>query len=123
MRSVATRLVIVDDSAAFRTMAGELLAVEGFDVVGTAGDGTSALALVARLRPDVVLLDVALPDAVGFEVAGALTALPCRPRVVLVSSRDWSSLGARVTRSGAVGFLTKSELDGATLTALLDGPR
>lgn len=120
MRAVATRLVIVDDSAAFRTRAGELLAVEGFDVVGTARDGTSALALVARLRPDVVLLDVALPDAVGFEVAGALVSLPCRPRVVLVSSRDWSCLGSRVLQSGAVGFLAKSELDGPALTALLD---
>lgn len=120
---MATRLVIVDDSVVFRTLAGQLLAADGFDVVGDAGDAASALAVVARQRPDVVLLDVALPDVEGFAAARMLIRLKCRPRVVLVSSRDWSSLASRVADSGAVGFLPKSELDGATLTALLERAR
>lgn len=123
MSVMTARLVIVDDSAQFRALAGELLAAEGFDVVGSAADAASAVRVVRRERPDVVVLDVALPDAQGFEVASRLVALACRPRVVLVSSRDWSCLQERVTESGAAGFLPKSELDGETLTTMLERPR
>src|SRR5438105_2788065 len=79
-------VLIVDDHPSFRATARALLQAEGFDVVGEAEDGASALALVAELRPDVVLLDVQLPDLDGFEVAQRLGA--DGPAVVLVSSRD-----------------------------------
>jgi DNA-binding NarL/FixJ family response regulator len=120
---MAPRLVIVDDSAPFRALAAELLASEGYDVVGSAGDGAAAVALVGREQPDLVVLDVGLPDVEGFTLARRLSALPCPPLVVLVSSRDWNCLPQRVTESGAVGFLPKSELDGDRLTALLAAPR
>jgi DNA-binding NarL/FixJ family response regulator len=116
---VARSVLIVDDHPSFRTTAHALLEAEGFDVVGEAEDGESALEAVRRLRPDIVLLDVQLPGIDGFEVAELLTANGNSPSVVLTSSRDASDFGALVERSGARGFLPKAELSGAALSALL----
>ncbi len=112
-------VLIVDDHPSFRANARALLEAEGFDVVGEAEDGESALSAAARLRPELVLLDVQLPDLDGFEVAARLTNGGGGPAVVLVSSRDGSDFGPLVERSGARGFIPKAELSGAALTALL----
>jgi DNA-binding NarL/FixJ family response regulator len=110
-------LLIVDDHAGFRSLARRLLTVGGFEVVGEAADGRAAIAAARRLRPDVVLLDVQLPDIDGPEVAARLAAANglC-PAVVLTSSRDLHDLGAI---GGVRGFIPKSELSGAALEALL----
>jgi DNA-binding NarL/FixJ family response regulator len=115
---VSRRVVIVDDHAPFRASARRLLELEGWTVVGEAADGASGVATVEQVRPDLVLLDIALPDTTGFDVANRLSGGPAR--VVLVSSRDDSDFGGRVRRSGAVGFIAKDELSGAALTALLE---
>jgi DNA-binding NarL/FixJ family response regulator len=117
---MATTVLIVDDHPSFRATARLLLQSEGFDVVGEAEDGASALAAVRELRPDLVLLDVQLPDTDGFEVAARLTGNGHGPAVVLVSSRDRSDFGPLVARSGARGFVAKAELSGAALAALLE---
>jgi len=114
----ATALV-VDDHPTFRRFARKLLESAGLFVVGDAPDGASALSAVRELRPDVVLLDVLLPDTTGFEVARALAAEPARPLVVLTSSRSAADLGGLPVREGVAGFIAKSELTVATLTALL----
>ena len=108
----------MDDHAPFRASARRLLELEGWSVVGEATDGAEALTTVRRLRPDVVLLDIALPDSSGFDVAERLAGDPAR--VVLVSSRDPGDLGRRVRRSGAVGFIAKDELTGPALAQLLE---
>jgi DNA-binding NarL/FixJ family response regulator len=113
------RVLIVDDHPSFRTSARRLLEAEGFAVVGEAGDGAAALARVAELAPELVLLDVQLPDASGFEVARRLTAAPGGPAVVLTSSRDWSDDDRLVLDSGARGFVPKDDLSGAALCALI----
>jgi DNA-binding NarL/FixJ family response regulator len=112
-------VLIVDDHPSFRASARMLLQDEGFDVVGEAEDGESALAAVAELHPDLVLLDVQLPDMDGFDVAARLTANGTGPAVVLVSSRDGSDFGGLVRDSGARGFIPKGELSGARIAALL----
>ncbi len=112
-------VLIVDDHPSFRSSAHALLEAEGFEVVGEAEDGESAIEAVRRLRPDVVLLDVQLPDIDGFEVARRLTWNGGGPSVVLLSSRDGCDFGPLVARSGARGFLPKDELSGAAVTALL----
>ena len=112
-------VLIVDDHPSFRANARALLEADGFDVVGEAEDGASALRAVDELRPELVLLDVQLPDLDGFEVARRLTGGSFRPAVVLVSSRDGADFGALVERSGARGFIPKAELSGAALSALL----
>jgi DNA-binding NarL/FixJ family response regulator len=118
-RGVRPTVLIVDDHDGFRESARALLEAEGFAVVGGAADGAAAIAEVARLRPDVVLLDVQLPDVDGFTVAGRLAAGPDPPRVVLISSRDAAAYGPSVDTAPVCGFLAKRELSGASLAALV----
>jgi DNA-binding NarL/FixJ family response regulator len=115
------RVLIVDDHPSFRRFATRLLAGAGFRVVGEAEDGKSALAAARRLRPELVLLDVLLPDMSGFEVAEALAVDATRPLVVLVSSRSASELGAALEASRADGFIAKEELTAEALAAFVEG--
>lgn len=116
---MAASVLIVDDHAGFRATARRLLESEGYLVVGEAEDGAAALATVGELLPDVVLLDVQLPDLDGFEVASRLTGTPAAPAVILVSSRDGADYGSLASDSGARGFIAKSDLSGAALEELL----
>lgn len=116
------RVLVVDDHAGFRAAARRLLEADGWHVVGEAADGVSAEAEFARLRPDVVLLDVGLPDHDGFVVAERLAGL-APAQIVLVSSRERAAYGDRIASSLAVGFLGKGELDGDALRQLLDARR
>jgi DNA-binding NarL/FixJ family response regulator len=88
-------------------------------VIGEAADGASAIAAIGSLEPDVVLLDVQLPDMNGFEVAAKVTSNGSGPAIVLVSSRDGTDFGPLVLESGARGFIPKDELSGARLAALI----
>jgi DNA-binding NarL/FixJ family response regulator len=112
-------VLIVDDHPSFRASARALLEAEGFVVVGEAENGVQALRVAKETRPDVVLLDVQLPDFDGFEVASRLTANGSSALVVLTSSRDGSDFGHLVPDSGARGFIPKAELSGEALTALI----
>jgi DNA-binding NarL/FixJ family response regulator len=112
-------VLIVDDHENFRTMARALLEANGFDVVGEVGDGASVLAEVRKLRPDLVLLDIQLPDFDGFTVADRLGETNEPPVIVLTSSRAESSYRRRIARSPARGFIAKAELSGEALAALL----
>jgi DNA-binding NarL/FixJ family response regulator len=112
-------VVIVDDHDDFRTSARALLEAEGFEVVGEAADGTEALAAVAALRPDIVLLDIQLPGPDGFAVAEQLAVGSDPPTVVLISSRDARAYGTRLVQTSARGFLPKSALSGEALAALV----
>ena len=116
---MATTVLIVDDHPSFRASARMLLESEGFDVIGEAEDGAAALEAVRELAPQVVLLDVQLPDIDGFEVASRLTTNGGSSAIVLTSSRDVNDLGALAEREGVRGFIPKSELSGAALEALL----
>jgi DNA-binding NarL/FixJ family response regulator len=117
---MAFRLLIVDDHPSFRASARAILEAEGFVIVGEASDGASALVAVAELAPDVVLLDVQLPDASGFDLCERILAENgAAPGVILVSSRNAEDYGPRVAGSGALGFLPKAELSGEAVTALL----
>jgi DNA-binding NarL/FixJ family response regulator len=110
--------LIVDDHAAFRASARGLLQDEGFQVVGEAEDGRSGLELALALDPDLVLLDVALPDLSGLDVADRLAG--GHSKVVLVSSRRPDDFGARLREAPVLGFISKDELSGAVLAELLE---
>ena len=116
---MTTTVLIVDDHPSFRASARALLAAEGFQVVGEAEDGAGGLRRTRELRPDLVLLDVQLPDLDGFDVAARLTSNRAAPAVILVSSRDRDDLGSQLARSGARGFIPKAELSAAGITELL----
>jgi DNA-binding NarL/FixJ family response regulator len=112
-------LLIVDDHEGFRRSARTLLELEGFDVVGVAADGPSALSAIEALRPEIVLLDVQLPGMDGFEVVRRLRVRQEQPRVILISSRDRSAYASQPIEAPVLGFLGKSELSGAALHALV----
>jgi DNA-binding NarL/FixJ family response regulator len=112
-------VLIVDDHPSFRASARVLLESEGFNVIGEAVDGASAVQETCRLKPQLVLLDVQLPDIDGFDVAARITGRPDSPAVILVSSRDSSDFGPLVSRSGARGFVPKAELSGERVQELL----
>ena len=112
-------VLVVDDHQGFRSRARLLLEADGYEVVGEAADGRSAVDEARRLHPDLVLLDVQLPDLDGFEVAAQITGADGGPAVVLTSSRDWSDSRELLARSGASGFLPKDQLSGATIAELL----
>ena len=112
-------MLIVDDHEAFRASARRLLEADGFDVVGEAADGVEALEAFTVLRPQIVLLDIQLPGANGFLVAEQLARGPHPPAVVLISSRDAATYGSRLVKTSARGFLTKADLSGKALTAII----
>jgi DNA-binding NarL/FixJ family response regulator len=116
---MAYTVLIVDDHPSFRASARIVLESEGFDVVGEAEDGASAITQCCRLRPQVVLLDVQLPDTDGFDVCAQLMAHDASQKVILTSSRDSSDFGPLVHTSGARGFVPKAELSGERVQELL----
>ena len=113
-------VLIVDDHPSFRRCARALLTSEGFDVVGEAADGTSALEAATALDPELILLDIQLPDIDGFEVAKRLLADDPKRQIVLVSSRDRTAYGPLIEESGARGFVSKGDLSGAAIERLLE---
>lgn len=116
---VPTTVLIVDDDDGFRVLVGAFLQSEGFEVVGEAHDGKSALEAARRLHPDLVLLDVQLPDIDGFAVARDLAVDDDPPPVVLTSSHSRSDFGSQIEQSDALGFISKDELSGAALQQML----
>ena len=116
---MAATVLIVDDHPSFRHSARLLLESDGWEVVGEAADGHTALTAARELTPDLVLLDVQLPDLDGFEVSRRLRANGQAPMVVMTSSRDACDYGTLATDNGAAGFVPKSELTGAALEALV----
>jgi DNA-binding NarL/FixJ family response regulator len=102
-----TRVLVVDDQPPFRAVVREMLICAGFDVVGEAADGAGALVAQVALQPDVVLLDVRLPDTSGVDIARAMTSQDRPPTVILTSTDDYRYA---VAESGAAGFVPKSEL-------------
>jgi DNA-binding NarL/FixJ family response regulator len=118
---VTRSVLIVDDHSGFRSFARVFLESVGFDVIGEAGTGATAIEAVARLQPDVVLLDVLLPDLDGFEVTRRIREGRRPPVVILTSTRDAADFGHRIETSGARGFVAKAELSRTGLEGLLSG--
>lgn len=115
---VQRTVLIVDDHPSFRASARAMLEAGDFQVIAEAGDGSTALELLKRLRPDVVLLDVQLPDMSGFDVCIECGDID-ETAIVLVSSRDGSDFGDLIERCGARGFIPKGELTTEALSAFL----
>ena len=114
-----TRVLIVDDHAPFRSIARQVLTADGFLIVGEAADGAEAIRACGELHPDLVLLDVQLPDIDGFTVATVLTTRMHPPTVVLVSSRSPTDYGSRIEDCRALGYIAKAELSGDAVRRLL----
>jgi two-component system CitB family response regulator len=110
-QAMATSVLIVDDDATFRGTARELLRERGYLVVGEAVTVKDARMAVAALNPDVVLLDITLPDGDGITLATELSKPDdSRPRVLLTSSDERLAPPELVERCGATGFVPKTQL-------------
>jgi DNA-binding NarL/FixJ family response regulator len=111
------RLLVVDDHPVVRMgLVAMLSEHEEFEVVGEAADGASGVDAARRLAPDVVVLDLQLPDTTGFAVAEEIAG---DTAVVITSTHEDDDFGALARRSGARGFVSKSELSGAAIERLL----
>jgi DNA-binding NarL/FixJ family response regulator len=112
-------VLIVDDHPSFRASARRMLEANGYNVVGELDNGDGVVAAVEKLNPEVLLLDVHLPDVDGFEVTRRLLDANATPQVVLISSHDFTDLDEAVGASGARGFVAKSELSAEAISLLI----
>jgi len=113
------RILLADDHALFRDGLASLLAAWGHDVVGQAADGTAAVELATRLRPDIVLMDVAMPGGGGLGATREISAaMPDVAIVMLTASEDIDDLFAAI-KAGARGYLLKN-LEAAELRGMLE---
>ncbi len=112
-------MLVVDDHAGFREMARALAVSGGLEVVAEAADGATALTLCQQHHPDLVLLDIGLPDLDGFDVRRRILEGVDPPVVLLTSSRDAAAYGARLVGPEPIAFVPKDELSVAALVDLL----
>jgi CheY-like chemotaxis protein len=119
---VPLTILIVDDSAPFRDLAQQILARDGFTVVGSAGSSAEALASAATLRPQVVLVDVNLGADSGFDLARQLRrGGRDAPSVVLMSTHSADEFAELIAESPAAGFVPKESLSGDAVRVLVSG--
>jgi DNA-binding NarL/FixJ family response regulator len=117
---MTSRVLIVDDHAGFRRLARTLLELGGFEVVGEAATGRDAIEMIATIRPDVVLLDIQLPDVNGFAVCHGIRTDWPDIRVVLCSVHRITDFGTGYADSGAHGFAAKDQFSARQITVILN---
>jgi DNA-binding NarL/FixJ family response regulator len=118
---VLPRIVIVDDDPTFLAAVRGLLEAHGFDVVGEASNGLDGVAAAVELRPDLVLVDVGLPDIDGFDVVERIASEQGAPPVVLTSIRSADDFGGLIETSRARAFIMKNDISAEALARLLNG--
>ncbi len=118
--AVPLSVLIVDDHDGFRSRAKRALELDGFDVIAEAADIAHGVAACRKHQPDVVLLDVHLPDGCGMDCAAQFAEAAPSARVVLISTYDEIDMASAAQQDGVVGFLPKAELSGHELLARLD---
>ena len=113
------RIVVADDHPVVRDGVVGVLRTQGFEVVGQAGDGAEALALVTELEPDVLVLDLRMPGTGGVEVIERLRARESRAGVLVLTTFDTDSDVVAAIEAGATGYLLKD----APTTDLIEAVR
>lgn len=113
------RILVVDDHPVVRAgMVALLGEVDGFDVVGEAGNGAEAIALVPRLEPDIVLMDLRMPVMDGAEATARLRDQPGAPQVLVLTTYDTDADIVRAVEAGARGYLLKDTAPTALAEAI-----
>lgn len=106
---MALRILIADDNPAVVEMVRSLFATEGFDIVGQAADGFEAINLTQGLRPDIAILDLAMPRLDGLEAARQIRRLCPETRVILLSAHNSEALVTGAFRAGARAYVVKTD--------------
>ncbi|MCC6586312.1 MAG: chemotaxis response regulator protein-glutamate methylesterase [Bryobacterales bacterium] len=109
---MATRVLVVDDSALFRNVVTRALeGIEGVELAGFCSDGREALETILAKRPDIVTLDIEMPEVNGLEVLDALQRLENKPEVIVVSgvAHKYRNMTMRALELGALDFITKPD--------------
>jgi len=115
-------VLLVDDHAEFRAYARGLITSAGFLVIAEAADGSGALRAADLHHPEIVVLDIRLPDMSGLDVARRMNAGPNPPVVILISSGDRREYEHVAREAGARGFIAKADLTAEALRLLADRP-
>jgi two-component system, chemotaxis family, chemotaxis protein CheY len=100
-------VLIADDSTTMRRSIAEILAEDGWTVVGEARDGCEAVDLYKRLRPQAVTMDIAMPGVDGIEALATIKELDPAAKVVVISALDQTNLISEAIREGAQDFIAK----------------
>jgi two-component system, chemotaxis family, chemotaxis protein CheY len=101
------KVLIVDDSAYMRSVIKTALVKEGYEVVGEAGDGETAIDLALELAPDLITLDNILPDMIGLEILKVLSEENVKSKVIMVSAVGQQTMVNKGIELGASDYLVK----------------
>jgi DNA-binding NarL/FixJ family response regulator len=118
---MARTVLIVDDSARFRRIARAVIEDAGLSVIAEAADAGSAIALAAAAQPDVILLDVSLPDGSGLAAVDPILDVAPATRIIIISARSASELGEALATSRAASFFPKERFSARALLEVLGG--
>ncbi len=102
-----TKVLIVDDAAFIRMQLKQLLIQNNYDVVGEAQNGIEALEKIQTLNPDIVTMDITMPEMDGIECMAEINKLQCKPSVIMVSAMGQAEHVQRAVMNGAKGFIVK----------------
>jgi DNA-binding NarL/FixJ family response regulator len=104
------RVLLVDDTPAFTQALQRYLRDPQLEVVGVATSGREALREISRLQPDLVLMDIVMPDMNGLEATRLIKTRPSPPRVIILTLYDQSEYRAEAVRAGAEVLISKTSL-------------
>jgi DNA-binding NarL/FixJ family response regulator len=117
MSTPRSRVLLADDHDLLMAMVADVLADE-FDVLATVGNGEQAIASAIELEPDIVILDISMPNISGIEAASRLARLPRPPRVVFLTHHEDPELVQTAIAAGAGGYVVKRRLTVDLLPAM-----
>lgn len=106
-KSMGARILIVDDAAFMRMMLADILTAKGHEIVGEAGDGEEALRLYKELKPDLVTMDIVMPEKDGIDAVSEIIKVDPEANIVVISAVGQERLIEKAIRSGARGFIVK----------------
>ncbi|MDR1137456.1 MAG: response regulator [Synergistaceae bacterium] len=115
---MGTKVLIVDDAAFMRMMLRDILAKNGFEVVGEADNGKVAVQMYNELKPDVVTMDITMPEMDGIAAVKEIKAADPAAKVVMVSAMGQQAMVIEAIRSGAADFIVKPFQPDRVLEAL-----
>ena len=113
-------VLLCDDALFMRTMLRGIVASGGYEVIGEAGDGRAAVEMYATLRPDLVIMDMVMPEMSGVDAVREIRALDPSARIVMCSAMGQQALVTDALAAGARGFITKPFTASRVLEALVD---